>query len=116
LAKTDLHDRLPVRPTLVPPYLQAHLRHHPQEFDLTRREILAITEEPQPWGTAGPRAHAAVRHVAWSPFIIWQFACSRITGATLPHFARGRSSPRIPRGSALLTTVNGIAAGHSNPG
>jgi len=116
LAKTDLAIARRYVDTLVPAPLHPIFERIRDEYDRTVREVLAVTGESELLD-AQPvlRRTLAVRDTYLEPLHHLQVALLRqFREAARPAYARGGGDPSVQR--ALLTTVNGIAAGMRNTG
>jgi phosphoenolpyruvate carboxylase len=118
LAKTDLTIAGRYVATLVPPDLQPIFDVITAEYDLTCAEILAISNESTTLGRQPSLARTLqVRDTYLEPLHHLQVALLAKYRASLAEPGSGRASttdPALER--ALLTTVNGIAAGMRNTG
>ena len=119
LAKTDLSIARRYVETLVPEPLRPIFEQIEQEYELTVAEVLAITGEPALLeSAAGAAAHAGgPRHLPG--------AAAPPAGGAAAQYREPRRRRTAPGGArttttalerALLTTVNGIAAGMRNTG
>ncbi|MBX6723785.1 MAG: phosphoenolpyruvate carboxylase, partial [Dactylosporangium sp.] len=116
LAKTDLAIARRYVETLVPARLHPIFDRIRDEYDRTVREVLAVTGESELLdGQPVLRRTLAVRDTYLEPLHHLQVALlRRYREAARPAYARAGGDPTVQR--ALLTTVNGIAAGMRNTG
>ena len=115
LAKTDLAISARYVETLVPPQLRHVFDTIRDEHGRTTREVLALTGEATPLERQPVlRRTLAVRDTYLEPLHHLQVALLRQYRAGRDASRAGRTDPTLER--ALLTTVNGIAAGMRNTG
>jgi phosphoenolpyruvate carboxylase len=118
LAKTDLQIAARYVETLVPPELRHVFDAIRTEYDRTVAELLAITGEPAALeGQPVLQRTLAVRDSYLEPLhhlqvaLLGQYRAGRSSPGSIRHTA---TDPTLER--ALLTTINGIAAGLRNTG
>jgi phosphoenolpyruvate carboxylase len=118
LAKTDLTIAARYVGTLVPPDLQPIFDEIRAEYELTQEQILMVSKESSTLGGQPSLARTLqVRDTYLEPLHHLQVALLAKYRASLAEPGSGRAStidPALER--ALLTTVNGIAAGMRNTG
>jgi len=109
MAKTDLSMSRKYVEKLVDPSLHHFLDTIEKEFELTRQEILHITEKSELLGDQEILARTLeIRDVYLAPLHLLQISL-------LEHVrAHGDTDPTLHR--ALLLTINGVAAGLRNTG
>ena len=109
MAKTDLKMSRKYVEKLVDPSLHHFLDTIEKEFELTRQEILLLTEKSELLGDQEILARTLqVRDIYLAPLHLLQISL-------LEHVRQdGESDPTLHR--ALLLTINGVAAGLRNTG
>jgi phosphoenolpyruvate carboxylase len=125
LSKTDLNIARRYVETLVPEPLHPIFEKIREEFDLTRQELLAITDSPALLeNSPALQRTLAVRDTYLEPLhhlqvaLLRQYRESGAAGRAVATAPGGRRAPGDSTAleRALLTTVNGIAAGMRNTG